>query len=66
MQTKSGNVTFLFSILLLSVLLGQKAEVLKDFLVSVFTGRGSSHTTQVVQNNGKNLEKVYLPGVGEN
>ena len=44
----------------------ETTEMLKDFLVLVFTGRGSSHTTQVVQNNGKNLEKVYLPGVSEN
>lgn len=43
----------------------EKAEVLNDFFVSVFTGKGSGHTTQVGESNGKNLEKVDLPAVSE-
>jgi len=44
----------------------EKAEVLNDIFASVFTGKGSSHTTQAADSNGKNLEKVDLPSVSEN
>lgn len=37
----------------------EKADVLNDF-ASVFTGNCSCHSTQVVDSNGKNLEKVDL------
>jgi len=43
----------------------EKAEVLNDFFVSVFTGKGSGHTPQDGASNGKNLEKVDLPAVSE-
>ena len=43
----------------------EKPEVLNDFFASVFTIRGSSHTTQVAGSSGKNLEKVDLPAVSE-
>ena len=43
----------------------KKAEVLNDFLVSVFTDMGSSHMAQVAESNGKNLEKEDLSAVSE-
>jgi len=43
----------------------EKTEVLNDFFASVFTGKGSSHTTQVAGSNGKNLVKVDLPAVSD-
>ena len=43
----------------------EKAEVLNDFFASVFTGKGSSHTTQAAESKGKNLEKEDLPAVSE-
>jgi len=43
-----------------------KKEVLSDFIGSVFVGKGSSHTAQVAEINGKNLEKEDLHGVSEN
>jgi len=44
----------------------EKAEVLSDFTASVFTNKGSSHTIQIAESNGENLEKVDLPVVCEN
>ena len=43
----------------------EKAEVLNDFFASVFTSKGSSHTAQVAESKGKNLEKEDLPAVSE-
>jgi len=43
----------------------EKAEVLNDFFASVFTGKGSSHTTQATESKGMNLEKEDLPAVGK-
>ncbi|GAB0204924.1 hypothetical protein GRJ2_002958000 [Grus japonensis] len=41
----------------------EKAEVLNDFFASVFTGKCSSHTTQVTE--GRDWENAELPTVGE-
>ena len=35
----------------------KKSEVLSDICSSVFTSKGSSHTTQVAESKGKNWEK---------
>jgi len=43
----------------------KKAEVLSDFFASVFTSKGSNHTTEAAESKGKNLEKVDLPAVSE-
>ena len=43
----------------------EKTEVLNDFFASAFTIKGSSHTAQVAESTGKNLEKEDLPGVSE-
>ncbi|PKU27098.1 hypothetical protein llap_22598 [Limosa lapponica baueri] len=43
----------------------EKAEVFDDFFTSVFTGKGSNHTVQVTEGNGKDLENQELPTVGE-
>ena len=43
----------------------EKAEVLNDFFSSVFSGKGSSHTTQATESKSMNLEKEDLPAVGE-
>jgi len=43
----------------------KKSEVLSDICSSVFTSKGSSHTTQVADSNGKNMENVGLPTVSE-
>lgn len=43
----------------------EKTDVLNDFFASVFTGNWSSHSTQVADSNGKNLEKVDLPAVSK-
>ena len=43
----------------------EKTEVLNDFFASVFIDRGSSHTAQDAESNGKNLEKVDLSTVSE-
>jgi len=43
----------------------EKAEMLSDFLASVITGKGFSHTTHIAESNSKNLEKVDLPAVSE-
>ena len=39
--------------------------MLSDFFASVFTSKGSSHTTEAAESKGKNLEKVDLPAVIE-
>ncbi|GAB0183090.1 mitochondrial enolase superfamily member 1 [Grus japonensis] len=41
----------------------EKAEVLNDFFVSVFTGKCLSHTAQVTE--GRDWENAELPTVGE-
>ena len=41
----------------------EKAEVLNDFLASVFTGKCLSHTAQVTE--GRDWENAELPTVGE-
>ena len=43
----------------------EKTEVLNDFFASAFTIKGSSHTAQVAESTGKNLEKEDLPCVSE-
>ena len=43
----------------------EKAEVLNDFFASVFTSKGSSHTSQLAENKDKNWEKKDLPTVRE-
>ena len=43
----------------------EEAEVLNDLFGSVFTGKSSTHTAQVAENNGKKLEKVDLHAVSE-
>ncbi|GAB0183835.1 mitochondrial enolase superfamily member 1 [Grus japonensis] len=43
----------------------EKAEVLNDFFTSVFTGKCSSHTTQVAEGKGRDWENEELPTVGE-
>ena len=43
----------------------EKAEVLNDFFASVFTSKGSGHTAQITESNGKNLEKADLPTVSK-
>ncbi|KAM6092638.1 uncharacterized protein LJ206_005604 [Theristicus caerulescens] len=43
----------------------KKAEVLKDFFASVFTGKCSSHTAQVAKSKGRDWENKEPPTVGE-
>ncbi|GAB0190800.1 mitochondrial enolase superfamily member 1 [Grus japonensis] len=43
----------------------EKAEVLNDFFASVFTGKCSSHTTQVTEGKGRDWENEEPPTVGE-
>ncbi|GAB0199649.1 hypothetical protein GRJ2_002430300 [Grus japonensis] len=43
----------------------EKAEVLNDFFASVFTGKGSSHITQVAEGKGRDWENEEPPTVGE-
>ena len=43
----------------------EKTDVLNDLFFSVFIGKGSSHTAQVAESNGKNLEKEDLHAVSE-
>ncbi|GAB0191906.1 mitochondrial enolase superfamily member 1 [Grus japonensis] len=43
----------------------EKAEVLKDFFASVFTGKCSSHTTQVTEGKGRDWESEEPLAVGE-
>lgn len=43
----------------------EKAAVLNDFFALVFTGKGSSHTTQATECKGKNWEKEDVPAVSE-
>jgi len=42
-----------------------KSEVLTDFLASVFTGKCSSHTSQVADVKSKDWENEEMPTVGE-
>jgi len=43
----------------------EKAEVLKDFFVSVFNSKCSSHTAQVAEGKGWDWENEEPPSVGE-
>ncbi|KFQ40129.1 hypothetical protein N332_13281, partial [Mesitornis unicolor] len=43
----------------------EKAEVLNDFFVSLFTVRGSSHAAQVTEAKGRDWEKEDPPTVSE-
>ncbi|GAB0185303.1 mitochondrial enolase superfamily member 1 [Grus japonensis] len=43
----------------------EKAEVLNDFFVSVFTGKCSSHTNKVTEGKGRDWEDEESPTVGE-
>jgi len=43
----------------------EKAEVLNDFLASVFTSKCFSHIAQVADNKGSDWENAELPTVGE-
>lgn len=43
----------------------EKAEVFKDFFVSVFTGKCSNHTPQVTQDKGGDWKNNEPPTVGE-
>ena len=43
----------------------ERAEVLKDFFASVFTGKCSSHTTQVAEGKGREWENEEPPTIGE-
>jgi len=43
----------------------EKAEILNDFFASVFTGKSSSHTTQVTEDKDRDWENEELPTVGE-
>jgi len=43
----------------------EKLEVLNAVFVSVFTGKCSSHSTQVAEGKDRDWEKEELPTVGE-
>ncbi|GAB0177099.1 mitochondrial enolase superfamily member 1 [Grus japonensis] len=43
----------------------EKAEVVNDIFASVFTGKGSSHTTQVAEGKGRDWENEEPPTIGE-
>jgi len=43
----------------------EKAEVLQNIFALVFTGKCSSHTTQVTDSKGRDWENEELPTVGE-
>ncbi|GAB0188244.1 mitochondrial enolase superfamily member 1 [Grus japonensis] len=43
----------------------EKAEVLNDIFASIFTSKGSSHTTQVTEGKGRDWENEEPPTVGE-
>ena len=43
----------------------EKAEVLNNFFASVFTGKCSSHTTQLTESKGRDWETEVPPTVGE-
>ncbi|PKU32102.1 hypothetical protein llap_17594 [Limosa lapponica baueri] len=43
----------------------EKAEVLNDFFASVFTGKGSNHTTQVTEDKNRGYKNEEPPTVGE-
>ena len=42
----------------------EKAEVLNDFFASVFTGKCSDHTTQVLEGRCRDCENEDLRGLG--
>jgi len=42
-----------------------KAEVLCDFSASIFIGKRSSHTTQVIEGKGRDQENEEPPTAGE-
>jgi len=43
----------------------EKAEVLNEVLASVFTGKCSSHTVQVVEGKGRDWQNKEQPTVAE-
>ncbi|PKU36054.1 rna-directed dna polymerase from mobile element jockey-like [Limosa lapponica baueri] len=43
----------------------EKAEVLNDFFISVFTDKGSNHTAQVAEGKNRGYENEEPPTVGE-
>lgn len=43
----------------------EEAEVLSDFLVSVFAGKCSSHAAQFAEGKGRNWEREKPPPLGE-
>jgi len=43
----------------------EKAEVLNDFLTSVFSGKYSSHTAQVAEGKSRNWQSEEPPALGE-
>ncbi|PKU43316.1 rna-directed dna polymerase from mobile element jockey-like [Limosa lapponica baueri] len=43
----------------------EKNEVLNDFFASVFTGKSSSHTTQITEGKGRDWDNEEPPTVGD-
>jgi len=43
----------------------EEAEIFNDFFASVFTGKCSSHTTQVAEGKDRDWENEEAPTVGE-
>ncbi|PKU30798.1 hypothetical protein llap_18899 [Limosa lapponica baueri] len=43
----------------------EKAELLNDFFASLFTGKGSNHTAQIVEGKSRGFENEKPPTVGE-
>ncbi|PKU46884.1 hypothetical protein llap_2857 [Limosa lapponica baueri] len=42
-----------------------KAKVLNDFFASLFTSKGSSHTTQITEGKRRDWENEEVPAIGE-